>query len=207
MNLLDKKLASLLRLHRWIWSMWPGLIPLVIGSTHYIAATQLQMDWSNANRLISLILQSAGGLIVLYAIDSTLGVVGNTSLEKLFIDYLKRFPLIKRSCILDGRIAKARCSASAGKLRIGLPKRTLEEKIENLQQQIDWLKEDYGEEINGIKNQLAESDRQHQQAEKVLHESINNLKQQVKELTVGGVKVQIFGVLLMLHGAAASYFV
>jgi hypothetical protein len=187
--------------------MWPGLIPLVIGVAHYIAATQVQMDWSHANRLISLILQSAGGLIVLYAIDSTLGVVGNTSLGKLFIDYLKRFPLIKRSCTLDGRIAAARCSASGGKLRIGLPKSTLEEKIDNLQQQIDWLKEDFGEEINSIKNQLDESDRQHQQAEKILRESINNLKQQVKELTVGGVKVQIFGVLLMLHGATASYFV
>jgi hypothetical protein len=186
--------------------MWPGLIPLVIGAAHYTAATQVQMDWSHANRLISLILQSAGGMIVLYAIDSTLGVVGNTSLGKLFIDYLKQFPLIKRSCILDGRMAAARASARAGKLRIGLPKSTLEEKIGNLQQQIDWLKEDLCEEINGVKNQLAESDRQHQQFEKLLRKSINNLDQQFKEISIGGVKAQVFGVLLMLHGAVASYY-
>jgi hypothetical protein len=199
-------MASVLKLIRWLVSMWPGLIPLGLAVAHYFAATHAQLDWSNINKLIALILQIVGGLIVLYAIDSTLGVVGSTSLGKLFLEHLKRFPLLKRSVYLEGASAEAQASAGLGKMRTGLPKRTLEEKIENLQQQIDWLKEDLGEEIKGVKSQLAESDRRHQQAETALRNSINKLKQEFKELSIGGVKTQIFGVLLVIHGAAASYY-
>lgn len=81
----------------------------------------------------------------------------------------------------------------------------IDEKIEYLQEQINKLKRDLeqkSKELNQkIEHQSKEMNAQIQDAKSVLQ----NLEFKMDEVSTGGIKIQLFGVLLMVYGAIAGY--
>ena len=199
-------MSKFISLIRWFAGMWPVLVPAAFAVIHYLLATNPAVAWSNENKVVSLALQIVGGVLVLYSIDSNLGIANNTSLFAIFVGYLKRFPLIKRSYTLNVDSAQMKVTVHPVKMRVGGPTNTTEEKIKYLQQQIDWLKEDLRDEVQDLKKMLAQAEERSGGAIAEVRENVGSVDRKITGLSTGGIKTQIFGVLLMIHGSLASYY-
>jgi hypothetical protein len=200
------KMAKLILLIKWLFKMWPVFLPAAFAGLHYIVYTTISSDLSHANKVISLVLQLVGGILVLYSIDSNLGIMNNTSLLSLFLSYIKNFPLIKRSYTLKADSGTIKMTGHIAKLRVGGPTITIDEKIDHLQKQITWLKEDLNDEVKGLKGMVHSVEKKANASISEIRSSIGSIDRKVQELSAGGIKTQIFGVLLMIHGSVSSYY-
>ena len=91
------------------------------------------------------------------------------------------------------------------KLRVGRETNTIEEKIQNLQQQIDWLKENLSGEMKVIYKKIETLTEKTTQENTHAQTELRVLEANVEKVSVGGVKPQVLGVLLVLHGSFAGY--
>ena len=186
--------------------MWPVLLPAVFAGFHYLVGIQVSIDLSHANKVISLVLQLVGGILILCSIDSNLGIMNDTSLLSLFLSYIKSFPFINRSVTLKIDPAVMKMTGHPVKLRFGGPTNTIEEKINYLQKQLTWLKEDLNDEVKNLTGMVHSVDQRANTSISKIRGSIGSIDRKVKELSAGGIKTQIFGVLLMIHGSVSSYY-
>ena len=99
---------------------------------------------------MSLSLQIVGGIIILYSIDSNIGVVNNQSLFTMLKSWLRSFPLIKRSFVINADPGSMKITGHPAKIRVGGPGKSIKEHIKYLQEQIEWLKEDLNDEVKHL---------------------------------------------------------
>lgn len=191
---------------KWFLRTWPVLVPGLLCAAHIAVSAICSIDISDTNKIISLVLQIVGGLLILYSIDSNIGVVNNNSLFTLFTSWLKSFPLIKRSYTLHADSVSIKTTVHAAKIRLGGPGRTTEERIEYLQKQIKWLKDDLNEEVKRLKGLVAGVEQRTNNEIANIRTAIGSVDQKITAISVGGIGWQVFGVLLMIHGAVASYY-
>ena len=198
-------MKSLTRLFKWILRMWPILVPVLLASLHYLGFNQVSLNWEEINQIIPPVVQVIGGVLVLYSIDSNLGIANNTSLYDIFVSYLKSFPLIQRNVTLYPESITSQCTVSSPKVRAFGPTNTVDEKIDHLQQQIEWLKEDLADEIKNLNTLIQNSESRTTESLTTIGKKVKGVENKVSELTIGGLKIQIFGVLLIIYGSAVSY--
>ena len=191
---------------KWLFRAWPVLVPAIFAIFHIVVNLHLAIDLHATNKVISLSLQIVGGVLVLYSIDSNIGIVNNQSLFTLFRSWLRSFPLIKRSFVINAEPGSFKITGHPAKIRIGGPGKSTDEHIAYLQKQIEWLKEDLNDEVNHLKNLISGVEQQSSKEISLIRSSVGVVEHKINELSVGGIGLQVFGVLLMIHGAVASYF-
>lgn len=197
----------------WLYKAWPFLafvpICLLHFSLHQAPCLALWLPCpsnSEINKLVSLIFQILGGLLILYSIDSNLGHFKENGLFKIFSSWFKSCPIIK------GKNQEIHATGIASITTIGsvnvrgskVPL-TVEEKLAHLQQQIEWIKEDTKKDkhelvakIDNVSNKVDTNYRQTEQNFTVLNSKLESV-------TVGGLKLQVFGFNLLVYSAFLSY--
>ncbi len=96
-------------------------------------------------------------------------------------------------------------SGGKAKFTVGRNPQSVEEKIEFLQEQINELKRDLEQESKELNEKI---DRKSKEMSKQIQEAKSGLRileSKIDEVSTGGIKVQLFGVLLMVYGAIAGY--
>ena len=197
----------------WLLKAWPFLLFIPICFVHYLLLQLLCLfSWLpcpnnvEINKLMGLLFQISGGLLILYSIDSNLGHFKNNGLFKIFKDWFKTCPILKRgtqtitaSCVISNS------SGSSATIRSYKAPETIDEKIAHLQQQIDWAEEDRQEENIKIYQRISDVsskfDKHHQQT----NSNLNDLNLKFESVTVGGLKWQVFGFNLLFYSAILSY--
>lgn len=203
---LGNKMNSLIQLIKWTSRMWPVLIPVMLATLHYLGFVHSSVNWVEINNIIPPLFQIIGGILILYSIDSNLGITKNTSLSAVFINYTRSFPLIKQHYTVEADSTMHVFTGLEPKIRVSNPTNTLEEKIDYLQNQIDWLKEDLENELKNISTKMTKSEDKTAKLIKEIKMNLGSVENKVTDLSIGGLKTQIFGVLLMVHGAMVSYY-
>lgn len=186
--------------------MWPVLIPVILATFHYLGFVHSLVDWVEINKIIPPVFQVVGGILILYSIDSNLGIANNTSLYSVLANYMRSFPLIKQHHTLEVDFPMHIFTGLSPKVRISGSTNTLEEKVAYLQKQIEWLKEDLEDELKVINTKMAKSENKTDGAINEIKTQLGSVENKVTDLSIGGLKTQIFGVLLMIYGAAVSYY-
>jgi len=97
------------RIAIWIWRAWPVLVMLFLACAHFQALKTFPNESVLVNKITGTLMQIAGGLIVLYSVDSNLGLFRNQSLATYVIAWFRECPLFVRSVTVS-----ASCSASFG---------------------------------------------------------------------------------------------
>lgn len=202
----NKKMKRITLLIYWLLKAWPVLISMALGYFHYLIVTNYSVNVSEINKTISLVLQIIGGLLIVYSIDSNIGIVGNLSLVGIVKKWFLSIPLFSKSVTIETGTANLKMTGHPCKVRVGDSTDTVEGKIKYLQQQVDWLKEDLNDEVKHLKDM-------HIKSENLLNEKISNIDTRVSEtntkfnkVSLGGIKVQLFGILLMIHGSISSFY-
>ena len=62
------------------------------------------------------------------------------------------------------------------------------------------------DEVKNLKGMLSNAEERTNASITEIRRSIGNIDRKVTELSVGGIKTQIFGVLLMIYGSVVSYY-
>ncbi len=190
---------------KWFFRSWPISIPAILVLTHYFTAILFDIELKSTNRAISLGLQVFGGLLVLYSIDSNLGVVGNKSLSNILVKWLKAFPpTAKPITITLGKITE-KGTVSPIKARTGCPGTTTEEHLAYLQKQINWLEEDQIESFVLLEKKMATIESNNGSDLASIRSSLGLMNNKLTDVSVGGIKLQIFGVILVIYGSVVSY--
>lgn len=165
--------------------------------------------WSNQsiNKLISLVMQLMGGFIVLYSIDSNIFVLKKLKIFDLFKQWLRQCPLVKPKPIeLKGSACVSISMSGAGSIRTCNNPETIEEKVEHLFKEIEWIKADHKAELSKIHNQISFVESSLDRKFHRNSEDLVNLNRKIDNSSLGGLKLQLFGVLLLFYGAICGFF-
>jgi hypothetical protein len=165
----------------------------------------LGLNASATNKLLSLCTQLVGGLVILYSIDSNIGVINKNTLLSMFAQYFRECPLLKRSVVVEVQGLAMGISRMRGKLSVIRNPKSVEEKLVYLQEQIDGLKREYEEEVKDLRQAFESRSKEmgtHIQETKL---KLRDIESKMDEISIGGIKVQVFGVLLMVYGSICGY--
>lgn len=202
----------LLKILKWIWRGWPVVIWALIILLHQISShlycIELLPCWSNqqVDKTLAFSLNLVGGLLVLYSIDSNLGLFRQGGMFTLFMKWLKSFPMVKgESIVIRPDSVSSTCSVGSPRIELNKTPETIDELYKYTREQIAFLKSD-------IKEQRKHSDQQiNSLSSKVsaenarINKNLSSLNQQLKAVAIGGFKIQLFGVLLVIYGSYISF--
>lgn len=196
---------TILRLFKWSWRAWPVLVLIVLIFFHLLLVNFLCLNASTINKTISLISQLVGGLLILYTVDSNIGIINKKNLFSIFANYLREFPLIKRSVVIEAHGISMGTSAYKARVTVGRNPKSIEEKIEFLQEQINEVKRDIEQESRDINEKIDRYSKEMNIKIQETKSTILNIETKMEEVSIGGIKAQFFGVLLMIYGSISGY--
>jgi len=172
---------------------------------HYLLISQLGLERKSIDGAISLITQVIGSFLVLHSINSNIGIIKGDSLLGQFCSYIKDCPLHKKNAAneMKGEVI----GTATGKATLVVMKNphTTEGKFEYLQEQLDELKTKLNKNSQGINSRFDDEMKRVGDEIGTAKGLTNKVEARLGDIAVGGVKIQIFGVLLFLYGPITSF--
>jgi len=181
------------------------LLIIALAIVHVSLVTWLNLHSATTNKLISLVTQIFGGILILYSIDSNIGIIRHQNLFKIFVTYLGEFPLVRKSVVLTTGTADGVAFGMKAKVTVRRNPETIDKKLEYLQEQIDDLKRDLEEKAKELRERLERELAAVRADVSKNRQDLGRIESTIEEVSIGGLKPQIFGVLLMLYGAFSGY--
>jgi len=187
----------------WLLKAWPFIAIITIAYIHHKILGLVQPDSAELiNKFVSSLTQIIGGLIVLYSINSNLGLFKQNNMLLLFLNWLKSFPLFRTIEPISGNGNFTEpCPEISSEVHTGKVCKSLEEKVEEAQRQIDELRNLLYRKENEILTSIRTTELNLKELIYKNQNDINSLNGIVIKTTIGGVNAQIFGVLLVVYGA------
>ncbi len=201
-----KKLVNyILSLIKWVWRAWPIIIIILLCCIHYILIINFDFEAKTLNGIITHSTQIIGALLILYTIDSNIGIIKGGNILQLIKNYFREFPRIKKS---KSFTVTSYVSTSANVTAIPPIQRsitTIEEKLDYLQEQISDLAKKMNLQIETLRDEIhgnkVKVDKELNQAKKELI----GIKSIIEKVSIGDIKIQFFGGLLMIYGTIIDF--
>ncbi|MES2714282.1 MAG: hypothetical protein V4795_00865 [Pseudomonadota bacterium] len=159
------------------------------------------------NKLTSTFLQICGGLIVLMSLDGNLGLFKQQGLVRAFLAYAKEFPRIGDKGISLGSSAVSISLTGSAKLSVGRRQPiTLEERVAELEQKLKEEVERLRKLETSTASRLSELQSELSKSIDTIDGRLRQLSDKVEHTALGGLKQQLFGVLLAVYGAGIGVY-
>jgi len=185
--------------------MWPVLMIALIFFIHNMIITYLPVDREVTNKTVSFFVQVIGGLLVLYSIDSNVGIIKKKNLLDVLVNYLREFPPIQKPSTCKLQVPITINIDVAGTGAVERNPNTIDEKIAYLQEQIDDLKAQLHRSAGDISNKMEKQRTELLDQIAGTRTKIACIEENLEQVSIGGVKVQLFGVLLIIYGSLTTY--
>jgi len=198
-------MSIFLRILKYIWRAWPAILILLLLVIHVFLIQYLGLPYSVTHKTISLFSQLLGGLLVLYSIDSNIGIFKDKNLFDLFKSYLKEFPLIKRNYVIHANTGRITIGTGEVKARVIRHPKTVDEKLEYLQEQVDGLRKELDARSAKIYKSIEKSTKTLNERTDKAQSAIDSMGTKIEEVSIGGLKIQLFGILLLIYGSITGY--
>lgn len=198
---------KILGIFQWISQAWFVLVPFLGAAIHLVITYVSTEDLYFFHQIVALVLKLIGGFLILWSINAKNGIMSDKSLLDLFIDWLNACPLRPKSLSIEAQAGSATGHSTVLNAEFQSCKNadTVEEKLEYLQRQIDFLKEDLQKETMQVKKQIAMNSQKIDKVVSQTQKSFNSVSQQLHSISVGGLGRQIFGVMLVIYGAIVNF--
>ena len=188
------------RIWYWLKYPWPlHVFPLLI-LIHLGVLNCFTPHIKIINLWFSTGFQVVGGILILWAIDSNLNIISNSSIKNSIIKWIKSFPLKPKSTTLEPQCIVNSSSFGKAKLSVTPKMNTLEDKIDFLFQEVKRVDEDKQEIRKEFFERVHQSERKMAELEKNYNFKIKEIMSKINDVTIGGIKLEIFGVLCIIYG-------
>jgi hypothetical protein len=198
-------MSTILRLIKWSWRAWPVIILLILLFFHLSLIHYFCLNAGTTNKSIALISQITGGLLVLYSIDSNIGVLKGKSLFEMFTNYLREFPLTRRSVVIEAQAGSYGISGAKARPKVARKPKSIEEQLEYLQEQINEVRRDFEQETKELNQKIDAYSKEMNTKIETTQTVLRTIESKMDEVSIGGIKVQLFGVLLLIYGSISDY--
>ena len=121
-------------------------------------------------------------------------------------NYLRECPLIRRSVVVGAQAGSYGISGAKAKLTVGRNPKSIEEKLEYLQEQINEARRDFEQEIKGLNQTIDANSKEMKTKIEATQTALITIGSKMDEVSIGGIKIQLFGVLLLIYGSISEYF-
>lgn len=189
----------------WLWRIWPAIIIVIIGSFHQALRVHCNFADEHLTPIVALLCQLIGGLLVLYSIDSKIGLFSKNGLKQILKNYLNQFPYKAQTIELSGAIQGSSKITADLEVTWDRPRNTLDEKVEYLQFQVDQLTTELRSNVSRLATEIKENKEVIAEQIDSAEKNIQTVEGSLKAYAVDGLQVQLFGVLLLFYGAINSY--
>ncbi|WP_156885322.1 hypothetical protein [Acidihalobacter ferrooxydans] len=200
-------MGTLLRLTKWACRAWPVLVIGIIVCAHLLLLNYFSQWDDFINKTAALVSLLVGGLIILYSINSNIGIIKQKSLISELSNYLKEFPLIKRPIAIELQGTAMTISAIKSNISVDRKAQSTDEKIEYLQERINEVSRELEQESKELNKKIDHLTNNMSTQIQDAKTSLRGLESKMDEVYTGDLKVQLFGVLLIIYGAIAGYAV
>ena len=156
------------------------------------------------NKIISLITQIFGGFLIVLSINSTLVKIRNKTLFTAFADYLMEPVPFNKKTIIEAEVVFSTSSTVKPKLTFSCNTQTIEENIKYLQEQIDWMKQDFEQEIKEINEKVSQQGTRMKVLNQEAKSILQNMKK-IEEFFLDKMSNQLGGVSLIVYGAISGF--
>jgi hypothetical protein len=205
-------MCLLKELIKWLYdAFWPIWSLLIIYSSHQLfllpcidfalGVKVICLSEIELNKYFASFIQLVGGFIILYNIDSNLGLFKNTNIFSHSITTLKKFPLFKSMTSVSSGLSIRSGIEGATKARGYKSPESTKEHLEILQKQIDWLKEDFktqkresAEKVQLLENKVAKNSSD-------INNKVDTIEGKLVKSATEGFKPQVLGFILICYGA------
>jgi hypothetical protein len=193
------------RVMRWLKAGWPLFAFLTVAAVHMACLGAFAPHGQFVNKLVGAGLQVSGALIVLASINSNLGLFRNHGLLARFSAWLREVPgLLRPSTDVSLEVEFGMGLTGSATLSTSGPKPLSD--IARLEAMIVALDAKLTQRVDDIHTRISETREELLALSRANEQTIQKLKIQLEEVTVGGFKQQFFGVLLATYGAFVSVF-
>lgn len=199
-------MRSLSALLIWILRAWPVLALVPIAFAHACAHHLFPADPVIVNKITGTVLQVVGGLIVLYSVNSNLGLFRGQHIGSVIIGWFRSFPFFRKPEMVIGSASCSIAITVNASGSVGRATNTIEEKIAELERQLAELRQNVHENIQTVNVRIGQVHTELSSALATNTATLNQLSSRLELATVGGFKQQAFGVLLAVYGAVTSVF-
>lgn len=188
----------------WLLRAWPVLALVPFFTIHAVALQVFPGQAIWVHKITGLSLQFLGGLLILWSVNDNLGLFRKTSLAGTFMAWVRDFPTTRHHVVLAAT-GMASASSSAATLSVGRKApTTLEERVAELELLHHELRAELNTRIADLAMRVEASKTELSLLIQATNGKIVSLSQLVEKATVGGFKIQAFGVLLAIYGAVTS---
>ena len=190
----------------WLMRAWPLLAVAPLALAHAIAHAAFSGHPQLVNKVAGMLLQMLGGLLILYAINDNLGLFRSQSLLGSIRAWLQSFPFIRRNVVITGSSVAVLGITGSAAGTVSQKFATLKERVAYLEREIHLVRRELQAGLADAKRQLEQAKSELQARIDVAVRQVAELREKVERATVGGFKLQGYGVLLALYGAVTSVF-
>lgn len=188
-----------------LWRAWPIIMLAALICIHLVIIYYFCSNASVINKTISLISQIIGGLLILYSIDSNIGILREETLISIFFKYLKDFLLKNKSVTVKVTGVESKGVVGNVNPRIIHTPEDIEEKLQYLQKKISDVEKDFKIELGNLNKKIEHQSKMFGVKNKESKTALQDIELKIYEVSIGGIKVQLFGVMLMVYGAISGY--
>jgi hypothetical protein len=152
-------------------------------------------------RIYGLALQITGTIYVIKSLSGKLNLFEGYGLGRFLINYLKRFPLKRKSKSVNFNVDPARMSTSAKDVRIRVsPKEDLKEVITYFEEEISYLHSKLKETSRELNNSIGAVKRRVSEIDRKFEQKIDETNKKIKSSSVSNVWEEIFGIACLILG-------
>jgi uncharacterized coiled-coil protein SlyX len=190
----------------WFWRAWPIIVMALLTVAHLLALASFQTESVLVNKLTGTFMQIIGGLIILYSVDSNLGLFRNKSLSAIVIAWFRQCPLFTRSVTVSGSASATfsiSASATGSVFRVTT---TVEERLTEVERRLQELSSEIATQKRALHLRIEEVQTKLSSSIASNQSFLDKLNEKIENVTVGGFKQQAFGVMLVIYGAVTSVF-
>lgn len=199
-------MVKLISLIKWIWNVtWPALLLATIFILHVSSVSYLDTPTSEIHKLVALCTQVIGGVLILYSIDSNIGIYKKQNLISLYWANLKTCPLLKKQKKTTRHSSSSSILGLSGSNTSHKKPETVEEKIALLEIQIGELRQELRGNHSKLANNISQLSQELTKEIQKTNTTLSTLNYKVEEASTGGISIQIFGFMLMVYGAFSGY--
>lgn len=182
---------------------WPVTVPVLLVVIHYFAVTRFGFapeTLATIKKWGPVVLQIVGGLIVVYSIDSNMGLFGRDSLMARVINFFKDLPIFCWTQTVSVDSTFSWSSVGTPILRAKIGDDTLEGRVQQLEADLRLVQQELNVAVANLRKDMQTATEKLDRKLQDLQETISRLESGLKQMTRDGVGLQVFGVILAIYG-------
>lgn len=194
------------RFYNWCRRAWPLWASLMVIAAHLGVVSMFPQQSNEINGGFSIAMQVLGGLLVLYSIDSTLGLMREESIFRVIMKWLQDCPLWSKPKGVEVSVSSAASAMASFNPRVKTAIASLPDRVTELERQVEEVYREMDRKTQALKELISEAKGQLSTRIGGAESAIRGVEQKLNTTMLSGIKQQVFGVVIAVYGAGLGYF-